>query len=64
VRICGARRVEFPPATRRYFFRDAKVSTVIRVGEVPGSNPGAPTKEAPQMRGFLLVRLVSRLGRE
>jgi hypothetical protein len=28
---------------------------VIRVGEVPGSNPGAPIK-APQMRGFLLPR--------
>ena len=27
---------------------------MIRVGEVPGSNPGAPIK-APQMRGFFLL---------
>ena len=29
---------------------------VIRVGEVPGSNPGAPILESPLKQGFLLFR--------
>ena len=28
------------------------VARTVRVGEVPGSNPGAPIRKAPQMRGF------------
>jgi catechol 2,3-dioxygenase-like lactoylglutathione lyase family enzyme len=31
------------------------VARTVRVGEVPGSNPGAPTQKTPQMRGFLLT---------
>jgi hypothetical protein len=35
---------------------------IIRVGEVPGSNPGAAIK-APQMRGVLLDLILGALGR-
>jgi hypothetical protein len=31
-----------------------RISPIIRVGEAPGSNPGAPTQKTPQIRGFLL----------
>jgi hypothetical protein len=35
---------------------------VIRVGEVPGSNPGAPTQKTQQTLGFLLGGPASRSG--
>jgi hypothetical protein len=31
----------------RYFFQPPRISPVIRVGEVPGSNPGAPIFRNP-----------------
>jgi hypothetical protein len=42
--------------------RHLQISPIIRVGEVPGSNPGAPTQKTPQSRGFLLGRRPSRSG--
>ena len=38
------------------------VARAVRVGEVPGSNPGAPTQKTPQMRGFLLGGGALKLG--
>ena len=40
------------------------VARTVRVGEVPGSNPGAPTKKAPQMRGFFFVEGRASMGRD
>ena len=35
----------------RYFLLRPQISPIIRVGEVPGSNPGAPMSESPVSTG-------------
>jgi hypothetical protein len=50
------------PSICRYFSARPQISPIIRVGEVPGSNPGAPIK-APQMRGFFYALIPGCFGR-
>ena len=46
----------------RYFLHHPQISPIIRVGEVPGSNPGAPTQKTQQMLGFLLGERSGAIG--
>ena len=54
-RFCATASLQRNPSICRDFLWCPWISPVIRVGEVPGSNPGAPTQKTPQMRGFLLA---------
>ena len=40
------------PSICRCFLQHPQISPIIRVGEVPGSNPGAPITRTPAKRGF------------
>jgi hypothetical protein len=62
--IRGRHQVDVILSISRLFTAASAGPRVIRVGEVPGSNPGAPTQKTPQSAGFFVGRMRFPLGSE